>query len=42
MLGLVAYVALLTGPLGAARFVVPVLPLLLAAAGAGLKARQLS
>jgi len=38
LLGLVLYVALLTGPLGAARFVVPVLPLLLAAAGAGLKA----
>ena len=40
LLGLVAYVALLTGPLGAARFVVPVLPLLLAAAGAGLAARR--
>lgn len=37
LLGLVLYVALLTGPLGAARFVVPVLPLLLAAAGAGLR-----
>lgn len=37
LLALVLYVALLTGPLGAARFVVPVLPLLLAAAGAGLK-----
>ena len=36
LLGLVSYVALLTGPLGAARFAVPVLPLLLAAAGAGL------
>ncbi|MFD2784819.1 hypothetical protein [Hymenobacter rubripertinctus] len=40
LLGLVAYLALLTGPLGAARFVVPVLPLLLAAAGAGLAARR--
>ncbi|MET4108780.1 hypothetical protein [Hymenobacter sp. UYP22] len=36
LVGLVLYVALLTGPLGAARFTVPVLPLLLAAAGAGL------
>ncbi|MCA8832817.1 hypothetical protein [Hymenobacter pini] len=40
ILGLVAYVALLTGPLGAARFVVPILPLLLAAAGAGLPATR--
>ena len=34
--GLVLYVALLTGPLGAARFVVPVWPLLLALALRGL------
>lgn len=38
LLGLVGYIALLTGPLGAARFAVPVLPLLLAGAGAGLLA----
>ncbi|GAB2791913.1 hypothetical protein HNQ93_003544 [Hymenobacter luteus] len=38
LLALVGYVAFLTGPLGASRFVVPVLPLLLAAAGAGLTA----
>jgi hypothetical protein len=36
LLGLVLYVAALTGPLGASRFVVPVLPLLLAAAALGL------
>ncbi|RPD47195.1 hypothetical protein DNI29_13695 [Hymenobacter sediminis] len=36
VVGLVVYLAVLTGPLGAARFVVPVLPLLLAGAGAGL------
>lgn len=40
LLGLVLYVAVLTGPLGAARFTVPVLPLLLAAAGAGLTGRR--
>ncbi|RSK47296.1 hypothetical protein [Hymenobacter rigui] len=34
------YVAVVTGPLGAARFTVPVLPLLLAAAGAGLSAKR--
>ena len=34
--GLIAYVALLTGPLGAARFLVPVWPLLLALALVGL------
>ncbi|GGG57967.1 hypothetical protein [Hymenobacter glacieicola] len=33
---IIGYVALLTGPLGASRFAVPVLPLLVAAAGAGL------
>ncbi len=36
--GLLLYVALLTGPLGAARFLVPVWPLLLALALAGLQA----
>ena len=36
-LGLLTYVALLTGPLGAARFLVPVWPLLLAFALVGLK-----
>ncbi|UPL49554.1 hypothetical protein [Hymenobacter sublimis] len=36
---IIGYVALLTGPLGASRFAVPVLPLLLAAAGAGLQGR---
>ena len=35
--GLLLYVALLTGPLGAARFLVPVWPLLLGLALAGLK-----
>ena len=35
--GLLLYVAVLTGPLGAARFLVPVWPLLLALALAGLK-----
>ncbi|MDU0372598.1 hypothetical protein ACFPAF_19510 [Hymenobacter endophyticus] len=40
LVSLVLYVALLTGPLGAARFTVPVLPLLLAAAGAGLTRGQ--
>ena len=34
--GLVLYVALLTGPLGATRFLVPVWPLLLALALAGM------
>jgi hypothetical protein len=34
--GLLAYVALLTGPLGAARFLVPVWPLWLALALRGL------
>jgi hypothetical protein len=34
--GLLLYVALLTGPLGAARFLVPVWPLLLALALAGI------
>ncbi|WP_139924617.1 hypothetical protein [Hymenobacter sp. DG01] len=38
LLVLVGYVAFLTGPLGASRFMVPVLPLWLAAAGAGLRA----
>lgn len=40
LLGLVLYVALLTGPLGAARFAVPILPLLLAAAGLSLPQRR--
>ncbi|QJX47261.1 hypothetical protein HMJ29_10060 [Hymenobacter taeanensis] len=40
LLGLVLYVAVLTGPLGASRFVVPVLPLLLAAAALGLSRPQ--
>lgn len=40
LLGLVLYVAVLTGPLGASRFVVPVLPLLLAAAALGLSRTQ--
>ena len=35
--GLLVYVALLTGPLGAARFLVPVWPLLLALALVGLR-----
>ncbi|GAB3229689.1 hypothetical protein GCM10027346_15320 [Hymenobacter seoulensis] len=35
--GLIGYVAFLTGPLGAARFAVPVLPLLFAAAALGLQ-----
>jgi hypothetical protein len=38
-LGLLGYVALLTGPLGAARFLVPVWPLLLGFALAGIKSR---
>ena len=37
VLGLLVYVALLTGPLGAARFLVPVWPLLLAFALVGLR-----
>ena len=37
--GLLLYVALLTGPLGAARFLVPVWPLLLGLALAGLRWR---
>ncbi|RSK32361.1 hypothetical protein [Hymenobacter metallilatus] len=40
LLGVILYVAALTGPLGAARFAVPVLPLLLAGAGAGLTVGQ--
>ena len=35
-LGLLLYVAMLTGPLGAARFLVPVWPLLLALALVGM------
>ncbi|MBO2011759.1 hypothetical protein [Hymenobacter negativus] len=38
--GLLGYVALLTGPLGAARFLVPVWPLLLGLALAGIKSRK--
>ena len=38
--GLLAYVALLTGPLGAARFLVPVWPLWLALALRGLPASR--
>ncbi len=38
--GLVLYVALLTGPLGATRFLVPVWPLLLALALAGMSKRR--
>lgn len=39
-LGLLSYVALLTGPLGAARFLVPVWPLLLGLALAGIRSRE--
>jgi hypothetical protein len=38
--GLLGYVALLTGPLGAARFLVPVWPLLLGLALVGIQARK--
>lgn len=38
-LGLLCYVAVLTGPLGAARFLVPVWPLLLGLALVGIKSR---
>jgi hypothetical protein len=41
-LGLLGYVALLTGPLGAARFLVPVWPLLFALALFGIKDQQKS
>jgi hypothetical protein len=38
-LGLLGYVALLTGPLGASRFLVPVWPVLLGLALVGIKSR---
>jgi hypothetical protein len=42
VVGLLLYVAVLTGPLGAARFLVPVWPLLLGLALAGLRRNSLS